>query len=51
MTADKAAAVLTSLDSGRNWQGSLYRDLHAHPELPHQEHRTTATIAARLPDA
>ncbi|KAK2734988.1 hypothetical protein FQN55_002317 [Onygenales sp. PD_40] len=26
----------------------LYKHLHAHPELPHQEHNTAATIAAKL---
>ena len=29
----------------------LYRDLHAHPELSMQEHRTAALAAARLEDA
>src|SRR3954465_6700310 len=32
----------------RSWQEDFYRDLHAHPELPHQEHRTAAKVAARL---
>ncbi|KAK2808812.1 hypothetical protein FQN50_004288 [Emmonsiellopsis sp. PD_5] len=26
----------------------LYKHLHTHPELPHQEHNTAATIAAKL---
>lgn len=26
----------------------LYRDLHAHPELSHQEHRTAAKLAGRM---
>ena len=43
-----AAAVLGGLESVRGWQEELYRDLHAHPELPHTEHRTAATVAARL---
>jgi amidohydrolase len=30
------------------WQEDLYRDLHQHPELSHQEHRTAAAGAARL---
>lgn len=30
------------------WQEELYRDLHANPELSHQEHRTAAAVAARL---
>ena len=29
----------------------LYRDLHAHPELSGQEHRTASLAAARLEDA
>lgn len=45
-----ATAVLEGLESVRGWQQELYRDLHAHPELPHQEHRTAATVAARLRD-
>jgi amidohydrolase len=48
---DVAAAVLSRLDSVRGWQEELYRDLHAHPELSHQEHRTAAAVAARLGDA
>ena len=43
-------SVLDQLDSVRGWQEELYRDLHQHPELPHQEHRTAATVAARLTD-
>jgi hippurate hydrolase len=39
------------LESVRGWQEELYRNLHAHPELPHQEHRTAATVAARLREA
>lgn len=30
------------------WQEELYQDLHAHPELGHQEARTAATVAAEL---
>ncbi|HEX7738741.1 MAG TPA: amidohydrolase [Marmoricola sp.] len=36
------------LDSIRSWQEDFYRDLHAHPELSHQEHRTAGNVAARL---
>jgi amidohydrolase len=32
----------------RSWQEDLYRDLHAHPELPHEERRTAAAVANRL---
>jgi len=47
----RAEAVLGGLASVRDWQEELYRDLHAHPELPHQEHRTAAGVAARLREA
>jgi amidohydrolase len=49
--ADAADAVLAGLASVRGWQEELYRDLHAHPELPHAEHRTAATVATRLLEA
>lgn len=40
--------VLSGLDSVRAWQEDLYRDLHRHPELSHQEHRTAGLAAERL---
>ena len=46
--SDAAVAILGGLDSVRGWQEELYRDLHAHPELPHQERRTAALVATRL---
>ena len=49
--ADPAADILAGLESVRAWQEDLYRDLHAHPELPHQERRTAARVAARLRDS
>lgn len=49
MTAHAAAtAVLAGLERARPWQEELYRDVHAHPELSHQEHRTAALVAGRL---
>ena len=42
------AAVLDGLAEIRGWQEDTYRDLHAHPELPHQEHRTALKVAERL---
>jgi hippurate hydrolase len=48
--ASTAAAVLADLDQVRAWQEPFYRDLHQHPELSHQEHRTAASVAARLRD-
>lgn len=32
----------------RSWQEDTYRDLHQHPELSGQEHRTAAVVADRL---
>jgi hippurate hydrolase len=43
-------AVLDQLASVRPWQEDFYRDLHRHPELSHQEHRTARAVAARLAD-
>jgi hippurate hydrolase len=49
MTTDAIArSVLDSLDRTRPWQEELYRDVHAHPELSHQEHRTAGLVAERL---
>ena len=48
MTADQLTSILAGLASVRDWQEELYRDLHAHPELSHQETRTAAGVAARL---
>lgn len=47
----RADAVLAGLPEVRVWQEPLYRDLHRHPELSHQEHRTAGVIAARLRDS
>jgi amidohydrolase len=51
MTADHLNSVLSGLDTVRSWQEEFYRDLHAHPELSHQERRTAANVAARLHEA
>jgi hippurate hydrolase len=51
MTDGAARAVLGGLDAVRVWQEDLYRDLHAHPELPHQERRTADLVATRMRDA
>ncbi|WP_062999192.1 amidohydrolase [Nocardia mikamii] len=42
------AAVLDGLDGIGGWQDEFYRDLHANPELSHQEHRTAGLIAEKL---
>ena len=43
-----AAQVLAGLADVRGWQEDVYRDLHSHPELSHQEHRTAAAVSERL---
>lgn len=40
--------VLAGLDAIRSDLEAFYRDLHAHPELGHQEERTSARVAERL---
>lgn len=42
------AAVLGGLDQVRRWQENLYRRLHQHPELSHQENRTARAVTERL---
>src|SRR3954471_15119201 len=42
------ATVLTGLDDVRPWVEQLYRDVHQHPELSHQETRTAGLVADRL---
>src|SRR3954451_11001892 len=49
MPSDTAvASVLAGLESTRPWQEEMYRDLHEHPELSHQEQRTAGVVADRL---
>lgn len=36
--------------SGQGWLVEVYKDLHRHPELGFQEHRTAAIVAKRLTD-
>jgi hippurate hydrolase len=49
MTSDSAvSSVLAGLESSRPWQEELYRDVHQHPELSHQETRTAGVVAERL---
>ena len=47
----RAASVLDGLDQVRSWQEDLYRDLHRHPELSHQERETAEAVARRLAGA
>jgi amidohydrolase len=48
MTPSPASHVLQRLGDVRGWQEDFYRDLHAHPELSHQETQTAAKVADRL---
>jgi metal-dependent amidase/aminoacylase/carboxypeptidase family protein len=48
--SDQAVAILAGLPDVRPWQEDLYRDLHQHPELSHQEQRTAGLVAQRLRD-
>ncbi len=41
-------ALLSGLSMIRGWHEDFYRDLHAHPELSHQECETAGKVAARL---
>src|SRR4051812_30109279 len=50
-SASAASSVLSGLDGTRGWQEELYRDVHEHPELSHQERRTAGLLAGRLRDA
>ncbi|MEU7381865.1 amidohydrolase [Streptomyces sp. NPDC042207] len=52
MTAhDTARQVLAGLDTTLNQDlEALYQDLHAHPELSFEEHRTAAEVARRTRD-
>jgi amidohydrolase len=43
-----ASSALERLAEVRPWQEDLYRDLHRHPELSHQERRTAGKVAERL---
>ncbi|MFL6054671.1 MAG: amidohydrolase [Actinoallomurus sp.] len=45
---DSADAVVAGLDGTRSDLEDFYKDLHAHPELSHQEHRTGARVTERL---
>ena len=47
-TGTAVSAVLAGLDATRPWREELYRDVHQHPELSHQETRTAGLVADRL---
>jgi amidohydrolase len=43
-------AILAGLPGVRGWEEQFYRELHAHPELSHQETVTSSKVAGRLRD-
>jgi amidohydrolase len=48
MTSSSVGPVMDGLDGVRGRLEDFYRDLHAHPELSHEERRTAANVAERL---
>ena len=51
LVAHRAAELLAGLEDSLPSWSELYRDLHRHPELSMQEHRTAAIVAQHLRDA
>lgn len=47
-STESARQVLSGQESIREWQESLYKDFHRHPELSHQEVRTSGIVADQL---
>jgi hippurate hydrolase len=47
-SASGAVETVLAGVAGLDWLEETYRDLHAHPELSHEEHRTAAVVAQRL---
>ncbi|MCE0762469.1 amidohydrolase [Pseudonocardia kujensis] len=45
------STVLSGLDQVHVWQEEFYKNLHAHPELSHQERRTAERVSKRLRQA
>jgi hippurate hydrolase len=46
--SNPTTVILDGLSETRAWQEDLYRDIHQHPELSHQEQRTAGVIAEQL---
>jgi metal-dependent amidase/aminoacylase/carboxypeptidase family protein len=45
---NSADEILAAYEALRADQEALYKDLHRHPELSHQEHHTAERVAGRL---
>jgi metal-dependent amidase/aminoacylase/carboxypeptidase family protein len=43
-----AEEILAGYDDLQAGQEAFYKDLHQHPELSHQEHRTAQRVAGKL---
>ena len=43
-----ATMIVDGLSKIRAWQEDLYRDIHQHPELSHQERRTAGVVVEKL---
>jgi hippurate hydrolase len=50
VVAQRATHLLAGLEDRIPALGELYRDLHRHPELSMQEHRTASIVAQHLRD-
>lgn len=51
LVAHRATQLLSGLEDRLSNSSELYRDLHMHPELSMQEHRTAGIVARHLRDA
>ena len=51
VVSKRTTQLLASLEDHLQKWGELYRDLHRHPELSMQEHRTAGIVARHLRDA
>src|ERR1041385_6640330 len=48
MSETSIAEVMNGLHETSTWQESVYKDIHAHPELSFQETKTAALAASKL---
>jgi len=51
VVAQRATHLLSGLEDRLPALGELYRDLHRHPDLSMQEHRTASIVAQHLRDS
>jgi amidohydrolase len=48
IASNPATLILDNLPKVRAWQEDVYRDIHQHPELSHQEQRTAGIVVDKL---